>query len=364
MKKILLTLGVVIGIGVAVYWVLMSRVVFAPTEKFEDVVLPAEGEVEIVAENLTIPWEIAWLPEGDMLVTERPGRLVRIGQNREVIEVAGVRHIGEGGLLGLTLHPEFLENSYLYLYLTTSVGNGVTNRVERYRLAGIQLTDRTVIIENIPGSQFHDGGRIAFGPDGYLYITTGDAGQRNSAQDTSSLGGKILRLNDDGSIPEDNPFNNAVYSYGHRNPQGLAWDGSRQLWATEHGQSGLDEVNRIQSGGNYGWPVIEGDEQGDGMILPILHSSTAHVWAPSGAAYLDGRILFVGLRGQSVYSAVVDGESAHDLKSYLGGVYGRLRTVAIGPDEDIYILTNNRDGRGRPKSGDDKIIRLNPSILK
>jgi len=181
-----------------------------------------------------------------------------VDKEKQVIEVEGVEATGEGGLLGLAVHPQFVENQYLYLYLTSKEEGGVVNRVERYRLVENQLEEREVMVVGILGAAYHDGGRMEFGPDGKLYITTGDAGQPNLAQDKESLNGKILRINDDGSVPEDNPFGNQVYSYGHRNPQGLAWDSQERLWATEHGPSGLqtgnDELNLIVKGRNYGWP--------------------------------------------------------------------------------------------------------------
>jgi len=324
-------------------------------------------EPEVVADKLNIPWEVVFLPGGDMLVSERPGRLLRIGEGREPIEVSGVTHRGEGGLLGLALHPDFAKNSWLYLYMTTASGGGLTNRVERYVLRGTTLSERTVIVENIPGAANHDGGRIAFGPDGMLYITTGDAGNENKSQDKKSLAGKILRVKDDGSIPSDNPFGNAVYSYGHRNVQGIAWDDKGQLWATEHGRSGArsgyDELNKIVKGANYGWPAIEGDASREGMMSPQLHSGASATWAPSGMTYFRGHVLFAGLRGESLYVADVSGGKAADLKVYLRKEYGRLRTAALGPDGMFYVLTNNRDGRGSPSATDDRIIKLDPASL-
>lgn len=195
-------------------------------------------DVEIIAQNLNIPWEVVFLPDREILVTQRPGTLLLV-KNKQQIPIAGVEHIGEGGLLGLAVHPNFKENKLIYLYLTSQTSAGLTNRVEQYKFENNSLSGRKVILEGIAGASNHDGGRIAFGPDGYLYITTGDAQNPDSAQYRNSLNGKILRIKDDGSIPEDNPFGNAVYSYGHRNSQGLAWDGQKRLWATEHGRSGV-----------------------------------------------------------------------------------------------------------------------------
>lgn len=318
--------------------------------------------MEVVAQGLDIPWEIVWLPGGDMLVTQRTGSLMRIGEDQQAIPVEGVEHVGEGGLLGMALHPEFSENSFVYLYLTTETLNGLQNRVERYRLEGITLSGREIIFEGIPGARFHDGGRIAFGPDGYLYVTTGDAGNEQAAQDTSGVAGKILRITDTGGIPADNPFGNAVYSYGHRNPQGLAWDDTGRLWATEHGRSGVasgfDEVNLIIRGGNYGWPEIQGNETAAGMIPPAAHSGADVTWAPGGAVFLDGSLWFAGLRGESLYEAVIRGDQVESVTPHLTSEYGRLRSVSVGPDGALYVLTSNQDGRGRPQEGDDKVIRI------
>lgn len=369
------TLGVLLIVAaLAVFGAYFLRDVFitevsGPTES-----IAPEGELngeirgpETVVQDLSIPWELVFLPNGDMLVTERPGRLLLIGEEKNVIEISGVEHRGEGGLLGLALHPNFGENSWIYLYLTTQTDTGLTNRVERYVLSGAELSDRTIIIENIPGARFHGGGRIAFGPDGFLYIATGDAGSAPSAQDTSSLAGKILRITDTGAIPSDNPFGNAVYSYGHRNVQGLAWDEQGVLWATEHGpsgfESGFDELNRITRGANYGWPDVIGDEVLAGTEAPQLHSGETDVWAPSGMTYVNEHILFAGLRGESLYVANVSSGSAQNLRTFFREEYGRLRTIVLGPDNMLYLLTNNTDGRGVPNQNDDRIIKIDPRLL-
>ncbi|HEX7018188.1 MAG TPA: PQQ-dependent sugar dehydrogenase [Patescibacteria group bacterium] len=328
------------------------------------------AEISIIAENLDIPWEIEFLPSGDLLVTERSGQLVRLqADTRQSTPVEGVEHVGEGGLMGLALHPDYQNNNYLYLYLTTRTDQGLTNRVERYLYdeAANRLNNRHVIIENIPGAFVHDGGRIAFGPDGKLYITTGDAGTETNAQDTSSLAGKILRLNDDGSLPSDNSFQNPVYSYGHRNPQGLAWDDQGRLWATEHGPSGagtgFDEVNLIEKGANYGWPTIQGDETREGMQSPIIHSGSQDTWAPGALEIVGNHLYFVGLRGQALYSAEINGSQLSNLTEHFKTEYGRLRVVKAGLDGFLYLATSNRDGRGDINPGDDKIIRVSPSFF-
>ncbi|MGE5425726.1 MAG: PQQ-dependent sugar dehydrogenase [Bacillota bacterium] len=319
----------------------------------------------VLAQDLDIPWEVAFIEEDGFLVTERPGHLVRItSDGRRLITVDGVRPTGEGGLLGLALHPKYKENGYIYLYLTSESGTQVVNRVERYKYddSRNQLSDRKVIISDIPGSRNHDGGRIAFGPDGNLYIATGDAGNSSLAQDRNSLAGKILRVHDDGTVPDDNPFGSPIWTYGHRNPEGLAWDGEGRMWATEHGrsgaQSGLDELNLIVKGNNYGWPDIEGDQMKEGMQNPVINSGEKSTWAPAGLAYLNGRLFFGGLRGEALYSVSVSGDGrVSDFKTHYQGLFGRIRAV-VAWDGELYITTSNRDGRGAEKEGDDKVIRL------
>jgi glucose/arabinose dehydrogenase len=251
----------------------------------------------------------------------------------------------------------------------------VKNRVVRYTVqdrAGARgLTDPRVIIANIPGGSIHNGGRIAFGPDGKLYVTTGDASSPDSAQDLASLAGKILRLNADGTVPSDNPFpNSPVYSYGHRNPQGLAWQpGTNQLYATEHGSSAHDEVNRIMPGGNYGWPTAQGNTgQREGFIPPVLESGANDTWAPSGATFVtgttfpqwQGSLLFAGLRSTTLWQLTIPASGTPRLTPVLEDTYGRLRLVREGPDGAIYGLTSNQDGRGSPTGTDDRVIRLVP----
>jgi len=366
---VILLIGI-LGLGLA-FWDDIAPRFFEPTttnlttgvKKTE--IEGTEKYIQIIARKLRIPWEIVFLPSGDMLVTERPGTLVHINdETQTVTQVEGVKHRGEGGLLGMALHPDFEENQQIYLYMTTKVEDGLRNRVMRYTYADKSLTNPKPIIEGIPGAPFHDGGRIAFGPEGYLYITVGDALNQQAAQDTGSLAGSILRLNPDGSIPNDNPFDNAIYSYGHRNPQGLAWDTQGRLWATEHGNDSRDEVNLIQKGKNYGWPTIRGDQTQNGMQTPVRHSGVEETWAPGGATFVEGDLFFVGLREQSVYQASVDGDSISDITAHFRTDYGRLRTVVQGPDGMLYVTTSNRDGRGQPVDSDDRIIRINPEVFE
>lgn len=325
----------------------------------------------VILTGLEIPWEIAFDQIGNLFISERPGRilLLKKGDSKalELVKIPDVYHIGEGGLLGLALHPDFAKNNFLYTYYTYKNKGQTLNKVVRFTKKEDLFTDQRTIIDGIPGSSNHNGGRIKFGPDGYLYITTGDAQDASSAQDRSSLAGKILRIRDDGSIPDDNPFSNKVYSYGHRNPQGLAWDSEGRLWSTEHGrsgvQSGLDELNLIEKGRNYGWPKIQGDETQEGLESPKTHSGPKTTWAPSGTLFFKDSILFAGLRGQALYRAEIT-KDLPEVRTFFQGSFGRLRTIALGQDGLLYVATNNRDGRGTPRDGDDKIIRINPADIK
>ncbi len=332
-----------------------------------------------VATNLDTPWAMAFLPNKDILFTERAGRVrlieakgelngepVAILKQEPIATISEVKEIGEGGLLGIAVHPEFEKNHFVYLYYTYSGdSNNTRNRVVRYKFENNTLTNTKNIVDAIPGASNHDGGRIKFGPDGYLYVATGDSQEPSLAQNKTSLAGKILRVTDpsagSGQVKAE------VYSYGHRNPQGLTWDDDGRLWATEHGrsgiQSGLDELNFIEQGKNYGWPEIEGDEKGSGMVTPALNSGASDTWAPSGAAYYKGSIFFTGLRGQGLYEAVLSGPNVVELKKHFDHEYGRIRDVIVGPDDFLYISTSNKDGRGNPQENDDKIMRVNPSAL-
>jgi glucose/arabinose dehydrogenase len=320
-----------------------------------------------IAKNLDIPWSLAFLPDGSIIFTERQGRIKLIDAKEGLLPqplrvMDEVAHVGEGGLLGLALHPNFISNHLLYVYHTYQTGSRLLNRVVRFRMDGRAFVDKQVILENIPGASIHDGGRLKFGPDGKLYVTIGDASVSENAQDLGSLSGKILRLNDDGTIPPDNPFpNSPVYSYGHRNPEGITWDDKGRLWETEHGSSATDELNLVQPGKNYGWPVIRGDASAPSMVSPVIQSEQ-DTWAPTGIAYWNGSVFFTGLRGQTLYQAVIQ-DGTVSLKTHFVRDFGRLRDVVVGPDGMLYILTNNRDGRGVPTAEDDQLIRVNPNKL-
>lgn len=323
--------------------------------------------VSIAASNLNVPWDIVFLPDGDILVTERAGTVRRIGKQSATITIPAVQSIGEGGLMGIALHPNFASNNLVYLYYTSSDG-GTHNQITRFRLDGNQLIEERRILDGIPAAIFHDGGQIAFGPDGMLYVTIGDANIPESAQNLTSLAGKTLRLTPDGDIPSDNPLGSAIWSYGHRNAQGIAWDSAGRMWQTEHGRSGalsgFDELNQVNAGKNYGWPTIQGNETQSGMEAPAIHSGSDTTWAPSGMAFVNNRLFFAGLRGATLYEAVFGSDGrVTGVRSHFSGTYGRLRAVVLGPDGALYVSTSNRDGRGAPRSGDDKIIRIYPDFL-
>jgi len=339
-------------------------------------------KVETVVPNLEVVWSIVWTPDGRMLFTERPGR-VRVFENgklrpQPLFVVPDVEPRGESGLMSIVLHPQFAANHLLYLSYAYS-GNGQQVRVARYRDTPNGFVDRKVIIENIPAAQFHAGCRLRFGPDGKLYITTGDATDREIAQQLSSLGGKILRLNDDGTVPADNPFvgrtdaRPEIWAYGSRNSQGIDFQpGTNLLWETEHGPSGFDgpgggdEVNIIERGKNYGWPVIHHRATHEGMESPLLEYTPA--CAPGSGMFYRGaqfpqfknNFFFGCLRGERIIRVVTNGRSVASQENLLEGKYGRIRDVAEGPDGFIYFSTSNRDGRGNPASDDDRILRLVP----
>ena len=318
----------------------------------------AEGAL---VDRLEVPWGVDFLPDGAAVVTERmSGRVLRIGDDGTASElgtIAGSVAEGEAGLLGVAVSPDFADDRTLYFYLTT----GSDNRVVAAELDGDALGEPAVVLDGIPNGFIHDGGRLAFGPDGYLYVTTGETGNPDLAQDPASLAGKILRITTDGAPAPGNPDpDSPVWSLGHRNVQGLAWDDEGRLWASEFGDSTWDELNLIEKGGNYGWPRVEGRSGGSDFIDPQL------VWpveeaSPSGLAWVDGRLWMAGLRGQRLWRIDVstDGK-ASDPRAFFTGDYGRLRTVAAAPDGTVWVTTSNRDGRGTPTADDDRIVVIRP----
>lgn len=313
-------------------------------------------EPESIAENLEIPWTIE--KEGEtFFLTERTGTITRIdngdGVRQEVELEQELSLVPEAGLLGFVLDPEFQENNTAYAYYTYEDSNGPLNRVVTLELNEDVWTEESVLLDEIPSGRVHHGGRLKIGPDGMLYSTTGDASVPELAQDLDSLAGKILRMEPDGSIPGDNPFRDSyVYSYGHRNPQGLTWSSDGTLYASEHGNDANDEINRIEAGGNYGWPIIEGNEEEEGMMTPIFTSGKDETWAPSGMDYYEGKLYVAGLRGSAVYAFDLETEEQREVISG----YGRIRDVEI-EDELLYFISNNTDGRGDPEENDDQLYR-------
>ncbi|AEH08638.1 PQQ-dependent sugar dehydrogenase [Candidatus Protofrankia datiscae] len=319
---------------------------------------------ETVASGLRAPWGLAFLPDRSALVAERDsGRIVHVPANggapTEIMRIPDVATgSGEGGLLGLAVSPGYVTDHLVYAYYTTATDN----RIVRFPLPLGDTPPAAVepILTGIAKATVHNGGRIAFGPDGMLYAGTGDASERSRAQDASSLNGKILRMRPDGSAPADNPDpRSLVYSLGHRNVQGLAWDSTGRLWATEFGQNTYDEVNLIEAGHNYGWPLVEGrgDTDGNRFTNPFVTWKPAES-SPSGAAVIGDTLYVAALRGERLWAVPLDGKGAGTPYALLDGEAGRLRTAVAAPDGSLWITTSNTDGRGSPRDGDDRILRL------
>lgn len=333
---------------------------------------PPEIEVEVWASNLVVPWSLVFLSKDEALVSERGGRilLLKKGVSPSIYLTLPVYAEGEAGLLGLALHPEFPAKPYVYAMYTYRTEEGVFDRVVRILHAGSKGSVERVIVDRIPAARFHAGGRIAFGPDKKLYITTGDALKPDLAQKRDSLAGKILRVNDDGTIPAENPYRNAVWSLGHRNPQGLGWHPVFGMLASEHGPSGEkgwyghDEINRIFPGKNYGWPLVKGRAGNTLYEDPLIFWEQAT--PPSGMTFWGDDLFVATLRSQALIRLVLEKKGEEVVvkrverwfSSSSGGKYGRLRDAVVGPDGALYVLTSNRDGRGKPQQGDDKILRL------
>jgi len=343
--------------------------------------------VETVASGVEVPWAFAWLPNKDLLFTERRGRvrIIEGGKLRAepVFVVPDVEPSSESGLMDITLHPDFAKNNFVYLAYAYNK-EGKRDKVVRYKYANGLFTEPKIIIEDVPAAPNHAGMRCRFGPDGKLYVSDGDSTQWELAQKMDSLAGKILRLNDDGTVPPDNPFVNQqgarpeIFAYGVRNPQGLAWQpGTNLLFETEHGPSGFegkggggDEANIIERGKNYGWPVIHHQLTQAGMESPLLEYSPA--CAPASAMFYNGIVfkefngnLFFGcLRGTRIIRVILDGRKVVGQENLLENTYGRIREMEEGPDGYIYFSTSNRDGRGSPAKDDDRIMRLVPATVK
>ncbi|MBD2726958.1 PQQ-dependent sugar dehydrogenase [Nostoc sp. FACHB-892] len=337
--------------------------------------------VEEVATGFEVPWGIAFLPNQDMLVTERPGRvrLVRDGKLiQKPVATIDVTESGEGGLLGIATHPNFSENRLFYVYYTADRNGSQVNRVERWQLSqnGLSASSDRIILDDIPVAVYHNGGRIRFGTDGMLYIGTGDARDPQSSQDVNSLAGKILRVTPDGQVPQDNPFKNPVYITGIRNTQGFDWYDASTLWVTDHGpsgelgRSGHDKVSVARAGDNLGWPTIYRCESGEGLVTPsivwreALPPGGATIYTGNSIPEWKGSLIIPTLRSEHLQRVVFNPQSPQQVQRhevYLQGKYGRLREAVMGPDGELYITTSNCDGRGSCPSQQDKILRITQS---
>ncbi len=320
----------------------------------EEIIEEASSE-QIIIQNLNVPWEVLQ-SENTFYLPERSGVIANYNNSleRQPLQLSkSVHSEGEAGLLGMELAEDFLQSKTAFLYHTYLEDGKTFNRVVKVELMDGSWKETDELLSKIPGSQFHNGGRLKLGPDNMLYVTTGDAGKPELAQDKDSLAGKILRMDVEGNVPEDNPFAGSyVYSYGHRNPQGLAWDKNGQLYSSEHGQSAHDEINQIDAGKNYGWPVIEGDEVADGMEHP-LYQSGEDTWAPSGMVFQEDSLYVACLRGEEIRSFQLNGHSTKVVKEGIG----RIRSIY--QDEDtLYAITNNKDGRGKPVNADDRMVKV------
>ncbi|OIK28996.1 PQQ-dependent sugar dehydrogenase [Streptomyces malaysiense] len=343
----------------------------APAAPATEPAAPAKGSVRVlrtVAEGLKSPWGLAVLPDGGLLVSSRDdGTITRVdpvtGRKTELGTVSGVSPAGEGGLLGIALSPHYASDHMIYAYFTSASDNRIVRvRYDDKKPAGEQLGAPDTLFKGIPKGTIHNGGRIAFGPDGMLYAGTGESGRRGLAQDRDSLGGKILRLTPEGEPAPGDPFpGSPVYSYGHRNVQGLAWDDRQRLFASEFGQDTWDELNAIKPGGDYGWPDAEGRSTNPRFQNPVAEWHTDDA-SPSGIAYVHGVIWMAALKGERLWRIPLHGtRAAAAPQSFLTGTYGRLRTVAPAGDGKLWLITSNTDGRGHPKKGDDRILELQVS---
>jgi glucose/arabinose dehydrogenase len=309
---------------------------------------------EVIAEGLDAPWSIAF-HDGTALVSERDtARILEVGadgETREVGRIDGVQPGGEGGLLGIAVHE-----GELFTYFTAEGENRVERRELRGDAGELSLGEPATVIDGIPVAGNHNGGRIAIGPDGMLYVTTGDAGDRESAQDPEALSGKILRLTPAGEVPDDNPVaGSPVYTLGHRNPQGIAWDAEGTMYASEFGQNTWDELNVIEPGANYGWPEVEGITGREDFFDPVQQWDPS-VASPSGMAITETLVVIANLRGERL--RIVPLDALTTASDWYVGEYGRLRDAVVAPDGSVWVLTNETDGRGEPSAGDDRILRL------
>lgn len=333
-------------------------------------------EITDLATGLEVPWDLSFTPEKELFITERTGRVKLLKRDGEIATVATLSQVvstGEAGLTGIALHPNFSTNGYVYLYYTYRSGREILNKVSRYTYRNERLSGEKTILDKLPGGSIHNGGRLKFGPDEKLWILTGDAAKPELAQDPNSLGGKVLRINDDGSIPADNPDRNSrVYSLGHRNPQGLDFHPlTEELVVTEHGESAYDEINLIKPDGNYGWPEIKRCDSNDPKLINPLLCSNDQTWAPSGGAFLGTEIdrfrnsyFFAGLRGQILERVDIVNDEVVEREVLIKDTYGRLRAVTTDGEGNLYVTTSNKDGRGNPKQGDDRILKISPKKVE
>ena len=315
--------------------------------------------VDVVARNLSVPWGIDFLPNGAAIVTERDTRRVLAiddGRVRQIGLVESAAPQGEAGLLGVAVSPDFAQDRAIFLYVTTAEDN----RIVRATYRNGRLGPARVILDGIPNGFIHDGGRLQFGPDGYLYASTGETGVPELAPDRDSLGGKILRITENGGPAPGNPDpGSPIWTLGHRNVQGLAFDDDDNLWASEFGASTFDELNLIRKGGNYGWPRFEGRGDDPAYVNPQVVWNTSEA-SPSGLAYVDGRLWLGALQGERLWRIDVNGDRATAPTDFFVGRYGRLRTVVVAPDGNLWVSTSNRDGRATPGPDDDQIIVVDP----
>jgi glucose/arabinose dehydrogenase len=356
--------------AVAIIIASLATIFFTPSSTTIPIPEPSSGGnrtgissgIKVVAENLDVPWAIDIAPDGRLFFTERSGAIRIVLPNGTLLSdpaaYINVAHQGEAGLLGIALHPDFAHNHLLYIYQTYTNGTAVFNKVVMLTEKDNKIIDSKTVLDKIPAAEGNDGGRIKFGPDGKLYIATGDAMQPQLAQNAGSLAGKILRINPNGSIPKDNPFaGSPVYSYGHRNVQGMAWDLNGNMYATEHGETGNDEINKIKPGENYGWPIEECD--GTKFEKPVVCFNPAI--APSGMAIAHsdklgykGDLLIASLKAMQLRKVDLSKNTATNVLTS----YGRIRDVIEAQDGTLYVTTSNRDGRAIPNQGDDKILHI------
>ncbi|WP_026674145.1 PQQ-dependent sugar dehydrogenase [Alkalihalobacterium bogoriense] len=333
------------------------------TEESTDNIEETQEELEfneepiVIADNLDIPWSIE--KAGDIFyITERGGHIVKVENGvteRHTVHLEQeLSSMPEAGLLGFVLDPDFPNTNLAYAYYTYEKSDDPYNRIVTLRYENDQWQEEDILLDNIPSGTYHHGGRLKIGPDGYLYATTGDASVPEIAQDIDSLGGKIIRMELDGTIPEDNPFTNSyIYSFGHRNPQGLTWATDGSFYSSEHGSSANDEINEIESGLNYGWPIIQGDEEREGMVSPLFTSGNDSTWAPSGMDYYNNRLYVAALRGSAIIELNLETGEHQEIVTGLG----RIRDIKI-EGNTLYFISNNTDGRGNPAENDDKLYQL------